>query len=362
MEKPDSSSLVFRVDLLTGCNNLVSFNKALSDNFTNTSFAHLSLIAIDICNFGEINQLKGRAFGDSLLRWLGFAIKDTTGVEAYRVSGDDFVAVLIGENHVSHAEKARELFERLNRNAEPLDLQPPIARITAFHFPKGQILDIATVWKYLNEKHNYIDSDHPFHIVEVDPSFKMSYDTAQALVLMANRITDLGFMLENTFGLAYTDPISGSPNMLATQHKLDLALAEASQQHKPLSICLLDGDDLRRYNSMDYAAGDDVIRKLNTVLTSSLRPNDFLGRWRMGDEFILILPDTNSAEAQIVGERLRAAVEDSSKIWLYPTTISIGIASHPQNGNLATDLLEHAEQALKSAKMMGKNKVIVADQ
>ncbi len=361
MDKNESHNPFFRVDLLTGCSNLVSFSAALSDNFDNTSLAPLSLVAIDIYNFRKINAIKGRAFGDSLLRWFGFAIKDMTGASVYRVSGDDFVAVLIGEAHETHADKAGKLAERLNQDAEQFGLQPPIARVTAFHFPEGLPLDPAVVWKYLNEKHNYSESSQTFRIVEVDDTLKMRFDTAQALVLMARRITDLGYMLENTFGLAYTDPISGSPNMLAIQHKLDLALGEAAQRHKSLSVCLVDGDDLRRYNTMGYAAGDDVIRKLNDALASALRPSDFLGRWRMGDEFIVILSDTGVAQAQEIGERLRAAIEKFSLEWLYPTTISIGIAYYPKHGDSAVSLLESAEQALKAAKQAGKNRVCVAD-
>ncbi|MBI5932647.1 MAG: diguanylate cyclase [Chloroflexi bacterium] len=361
MEKLESPNIFFRVDLLTGCNNLVSFNEALSDNFYNLANAPISLIALDVNEFRAINRVKGAAFGDSLLRWCGFAIKDVTDAETYRISGDDFVAVLIGENHQAHAQKGQELAERLNGGAQQFGLQAPIVRVTVLHFPVGLPLDMAVVWKYLNEKHNYADSHDPFRVIEVDPNLRLTYETGQALVLMAQRIADLGFTLENTFGMAYTDPISGSPNMLAIQHKLDLALAEASQQKKTLSLCLLDGDDLRRYNSNDYAAGDEAIRKISAVLSASLRPNDFLGRWRMGDEFILILPDTGIQEARTVGERLRSAVEAASKDWLYPTTISIGISCCPQHGDQAASLLDFAEQALKIAKRQGKNKVVLAE-
>lgn len=361
MEKPETSNIFFRVDLLTGCKNLVSFNQALTENFYNPTNAPISLIALDVNEFREINRIKGAAFGDSLLRWCGFAMKDVTGAETYRISGDDFVAVLIGENHQIHAQKALQLTERLNGGVQQFGLEPPIVRVTIFHFPLNQPMDLAVVWKYLNEKHNYADSHDPFRIVEVDPNLKMSFETGQALVLMARRIADLGITLENTFGMAYTDPISGSPNMLAIQHKLDLALAESLQQKTTLSLCLLDGDDLRRYNSNDYAAGDEAIRKISAILSNSLRPNDFLGRWRMGDEFILILPDTGIREARSVGERLRIAVEAASKDWLYPTTISIGISCYPKHGIQAASLLEYAELALKTAKRLGKNQVVLAE-
>ena len=81
--------------------------------------------------------------------------------------------------------------------------------------------------------------------------------------------------------------------MLAIQRKLDLTLSEAILEEKPLSLCMIDGDELKKYNNQGYAAGDDVIRKIHATLSTTLRPDDFLGRWRMGDEFIVILPSTN---------------------------------------------------------------------
>jgi diguanylate cyclase (GGDEF)-like protein len=123
----------------------------------------------------------------------------------------------------------------------------------------------------------------------------------------------------------------------------------------------MDGDDLRRYNTLGYSAGDDVIRKLHNTLTSTLRPEDFFGRWRMGDEFILIMPDTDTEKAVLVCENLRMTVEKTSEQWLYPTTISGGLASYPKHGVSTNALLLHAETALKAAKKAGKNRVLVAD-
>lgn len=361
MDKSESPNPFFRVDLLTGCNNLVSFSDALADDFDNISLEPLSMIAVDVHQLSKINETRGRAFGDSLLRWFGFAIKDMTGASVYRIAGEDFAAVLVGEAQQVHADKAKRLFDQLNQEAEQFGLQPPVARITVLHFPVGSRLDAAVVWKYLNEKHSFTANDQAFNIIEVDPNLKMKYETAQAIVFMAKRITDLGYMLENTFGMAYTDPISGSPNMLAIQHKLDLALSEAAQKDKPLSICLADGDDLRRYNAMGYEAGDEVIRKLHTALTAVLRPTDFLGRWRMGDEFIAVLPETNIEQAALIGERLRAAVERASQEWLHPTTISAGIVCFPQHGTNSNALLLRAEQCLKAAKKAGKNRIVAAE-
>lgn len=348
----------FRVDLLTGCNNLVSFSKALDDNFDNAILEPVSIIAVDLYQLRDINKTKGFEYGDSLLRWLGIAIKDETESTVYRVSGDNFVVVLLGK-HKKHQAIAQKLFDRLNSEAQQLELSLPVVRMAVIHFPDSNRLNPAVVWKNMNEKMEQTHFGEPFKIFQADTS-EEDVATLRAIDLMARRIETLGATLQYTFRLAYTDPVSSAPNMLAIQRKLDLALSEAILEQKHLSICLIDGDSLKRYNSRGYAAGDDVIRKITNTLSSMLRPNDFLGRWRMGDEFIVILPATNVEQAAMVGERLRASIEQASYGWLFPTSISIGISYYPKHGYTASQLVEAAEKALSLAKMAGKNRVMVA--
>jgi len=355
----DSSNPFFRVDLLTGCSNLVSFSKSLENNFENTVLEPVSLIVIDVYQLRDINRIKGFEYGDSILRWMGIAIKDETGATVYRISGDNFVAVLIGDSHAAHQATARTMFDRLNSEARQLELKPPVTRIAVIHFPEGAPVNPAVVWKNLNEKLELTSAEHPLQIFSAETSTADSA-TLHAIGLMAKRIETLGRTLQYTFRLAYTDPVSSAPNMLAIQRKLDLALSEAVLEEQPLSLCMIDGDELKKYNNKGYAAGDDVIRKINATLSTALRPNDFLGRWRMGDEFIVILPFTNVDQAIAVAERLRSSIEQASQEWLYPTSVSIGIAYYPKHGYSANELLESAEGALKKAKVDGKNRVIVA--
>lgn len=355
----DSPSLFFRVDLLTGCNNLVSFSRSLGDNFGNQTLEHLSLIVIDVYQLRDINRVKGFEYGDSILRWMGIAIKDETNSTVYRISGDNFVAALVGGTHEAHQEVAHKLFDRLNGEALQLNLAPPVVRMAVIHFPGDLPLNPSVVWKNINEKLELTDARQPLRIFCADTS-EADTATLHAIELMARRIETLGGTLQYTFKLAYTDPVSQSPNMLAIQRKLDFALSEALLEQTPLSLCLIDGDELKRYNSKGYEAGDDVIRKLSATLGSILRPHDFLGRWRMGDEFIVILPFTSLREAALVAERLRASVQAASGDWLYPTSVSIGVACHPIHGSTTNELLEAAEAALKSSKLNGKNCVTVA--
>src|SRR5262245_8565618 len=117
MKDSDTFNPFFRVDLLTGCNNLVSFSKALDNNFENSMLEQVSLITVDLYRLRDINKVKGFEYVDSLLRWLGIAIKDELEATVYRVSGDNFVAMLMGK-HKAHQVIAQKLFDRLNSEAQ----------------------------------------------------------------------------------------------------------------------------------------------------------------------------------------------------------------------------------------------------
>ena len=124
---------------------------------------------------------------------------------------------------------------------------------------------------------------------------------------------------------------------------------------------MIDGDNIRLYNNINYAAGDEMIRDMSIVLKGNLRPSDYIARWRVGDEFMVILPDTPLEGAKIIGERFRLAVKEASKSWLFPTTISIGIASYPTHGDNINALIDKAESANKYVKDQGKDQIVLAD-
>ena len=132
---------------------------------------------------------------------------------------------------------------------------------------------------------------------------------------------------------AYTDAISRLPNMKAALLNMEQTLQNSISNKQPFSVLLIDGDNIRAYNNINYAVGDEMIRKMSAVFMNNLRPNDFVARWRSGDEFVVILPDTPIESAKIIGERFRLALKEASKSWLFPTTISIGIAAYPIHGD-----------------------------
>ncbi|MGZ9235975.1 MAG: GGDEF domain-containing protein, partial [Anaerolineales bacterium] len=113
---------------------------------------------------------------------------------------------------------------------------------------------------------------------------------------------------------------------------------------------------------ISYSAGDNMLRRLSELLSSHLRPGDFIARWRVGDEFLVLLPAATMHDALTVAERLRSEVESNSKAWEIPITISIGISTFPSHGSTVEELLLAVEKAAKHSKDSGKNQITVFDQ
>ena len=348
------------IDLLTGCWNLVSFTKGIQLNFRNEHLRPTTLIGIDVHQLRRVNRMQGFERGDQLLRWLGIALRDEMGNTVYRIAGEAFVVVLMEDSMETHDQRARTLFERLNAQAQQLSMEIPVVTMAVIHFAAGTALNTALVWKNLNELSELIDGAEPFKIFDAEP-LPDHPDMIRAIELMAERILSLGDMLTVTFRMAYTDPVGNLPNLIATRRKLDLVLAESASKEKSFSLFLIDGDDLKRYNAISYAAGDQLISQLGAVLTATIRPDDFVGRWRFGDEFIILLQDTRIKEAIPRADEVRAAVKETSKAWIFPVTVSIGVVEYPVHGSTVDELVNRAEQALKDAKTAGKNRTVAAE-
>ena len=357
--EPNLHAQFSEIDLLTGCWNLVSFSKAIQNNFGNQDLHPMTLIGINVHQLRRVNRLHGFERGDQLLRWLGIALRDEMGNSVYRIAGEAFVIALIGGSAELHDQRARRLFERLNEQAQQLSMDMPVVTMAVIHFEERTSLSIPMVWKNLNELMEFIDGEEPFKIFDAEP-LPDNPAMIHAIELMAERILSLGYMLNVTFRMAYTDPVGNLPNLIATRRKLDLTLAEATSKRQCFSLFLIDGDDLKRYNAVSYAAGDKLIGQLGSVLMNAIRPDDFVGRWRFGDEFIVLLPDTKSKEAVTVADSIRAAVEEVSQAWLFRVTVSVGVVEFPGHGRDVDELVNKAEEALKNAKTTGKNKTVVA--
>ncbi len=173
-------------------------------------------------------------------------------------------------------------------------------------------------------------------------------------------MVSLGSMLDKSHQLAYSDSITGLPNLHAVTNELIEAIQLHDSEDQSFAVLLIDGDDLGKYNKIGYLAGDEMIERLGTVLKGQMRPSDYLARWRTGDEFLVLLQETTIEQAISIADRVRRSVIEASQDWTYPITISVGVAGYPEYGKTVEELLHQAELALNQAKNLGKNQVFVS--
>lgn len=358
-----SNAQIYRIDPLVGCANLLGFiewiNKQNGLPWTNP----WSLFALDINSFKRVNDNYGHTLGDAILRWLGLFLIEETGGTVYRLGGDEFAVVLQGESHPKHVDRALNVFERLNAETERLKMETPIASMVVIHYPGGESLMAAEILTHLDAGilETKLDHDCGFYALKASDLkyLHLTQGASNIIRRMTDQLTTLGEVLDQTHDKAYTDPLTGIPNSRAIEAALPLALAEARSNNEPLSIMLIDGDNLGDYNSQGYSEGDKMICRLAGTLVDNLRPKDFLARWRSGDEFLVILPDTSPEAAVGAANRLCKEVKQNSASWIFPITISIGVAGFDHSGEAAEELINRAESANFRAKSLGKNRVEV---
>jgi two-component system cell cycle response regulator len=155
--------------------------------------------------------------------------------------------------------------------------------------------------------------------------------------------------------LAVRDGLTGLFNRRYFNELIMVEVNRLKRSPVALSLLMLDIDNFKNYNdNQGHPAGDILLKDAAKVFKNSVRPSDIVCRYG-GEEFIIILPQTDKTAAKIVSERLRVQVE------LYlPTTVSIGIASIPEDTQEISGLIEKADNALYQAKKTGKNKWCVA--
>jgi diguanylate cyclase (GGDEF)-like protein len=162
---------------------------------------------------------------------------------------------------------------------------------------------------------------------------------------------------------AATDALTGLPNARACQDTLKRMAAQAGRAVSPLTAMMLDLDHFKQVNDrFGHGAGDDALAAVATAITASLRASDFAGRYG-GEEFLLLLPDTDSEGATEAAEKIRSTI---SQIQIPAVdrqiTASIGVATLPHDAGDADLLLRQADRALYAAKAAGRDRVALASQ
>ncbi|HWD49761.1 MAG TPA: PleD family two-component system response regulator [Rhizomicrobium sp.] len=165
--------------------------------------------------------------------------------------------------------------------------------------------------------------------------------------------------------MAITDQLTGLHNRRYMSRHLDNLVANAYKTDKPLAFLIMDIDHFKSVNdTYGHDIGDEVLREFASRISANVRGIDLACRYG-GEEFVVVMPDTDFDFAMTVAERLRKGVEEKAfEISRDPgklgVTISIGIASSEKEGDTAEALLHRADQALYRAKREGRNRVVVA--
>jgi diguanylate cyclase (GGDEF)-like protein len=193
-------------------------------------------------------------------------------------------------------------------------------------------------------------------------------DDLRMLIMLANQA---GLAIENsqlyekTVTLSHTDSLTGLWNHGYFQYLLQEEIERARASRTPLSLIMLDIDDFKVYNdTLGHQSGDNILRELAAFIKNHSRKMDYTCRYG-GEEFTVILPQTDKNEAFLIAERLRVDVERHlfTHQEILPNknlTISVGLASFPDDGASPAEIIAYSDKALYSAKHKGKNKTCLS--
>jgi diguanylate cyclase (GGDEF)-like protein len=204
----------------------------------------------------------------------------------------------------------------------------------------------------------------PFHFDELDAILRASLKKRHLYATLERTNRQLREANEKLLKLSVTDDRTNLLNDRYLRRRLAEEFKRAQRHGTPLSAMIIDLDHFKQVNDKyGHDCGDQVLKEFGALATENAREIDIVGRFG-GEEFLMILPNTDGIRAAIVAERVRKAAEE--KIYKYReflvrVTISAGVASFPANASIHSeaDLLKTADEALYRAKQASRNRVIV---
>jgi len=185
----------------------------------------------------------------------------------------------------------------------------------------------------------------------------------ELMARLKQNMVELERMNRDLEDLAKHDGLTGLLNNRSLREALDLEVSRAERYKHPFSVIFMDLDHFKQFNDTHgHLAGDELLKDLARLFRSKSRAVTVLARYG-GEEFVALAPETPKEGAMIYAERLRRQVEEHSfkgeeSQPLGDVTISIGVATFPEDGTDGATLIEHADKALYEAKESGRNRVI----
>ncbi|MCK5145948.1 diguanylate cyclase [bacterium] len=200
----------------------------------------------------------------------------------------------------------------------------------------------------------------PYNRVEMNTRVRSLLRISKLHKKLSAKVVELEATKEKLRKLAVTDGLTGLYNYRAFKHQLTLEVSRSIRFGMSLSLLMIDIDFFKKYNDMwGHPVGDTLLSQYAKLLQKNLRDVDFPARYG-GEEFAIILPGANVESAVIVAEKLRALTEQApfygkQKMPGRAITISLGIATFPDNTKDADKLIDLADHALYYAKKHGRN-------
>jgi len=162
--------------------------------------------------------------------------------------------------------------------------------------------------------------------------------------------------------LANEDKLTGLYNRQYFDKMSKKAFEDAKDSGSSLSILFIDIDHFKKINdTYGHKVGDDALRAISQLIMMSCRKSDFVARYG-GEEIVVILPNTISRDAVRVGSEINSIIaQQTKKLLKIKITVSVGVATYPDDGTTLNKILEGADKALYKAKRTGRNKVCKFD-
>ena len=209
----------------------------------------------------------------------------------------------------------------------------------------------------------------PVGLLHVSAPTSRDPDDADASII-ATVAEQLGLALANTQlretlqRQSLRDPLTGLFNRRYLQENLARELHRCERRHLPLAVLMLDVDHFKQFNDTHgHAAGDALLGHVGRLLIEHVRAEDMACRYG-GEEFTIVLPETDAATAFQRADAIRAALEAATLVHLRqtlgPITVSVGLAAYPADGTTPELLLQVADAWLYRAKAEGRNRVLPA--
>jgi diguanylate cyclase (GGDEF)-like protein len=206
--------------------------------------------------------------------------------------------------------------------------------------PRGEVLGVLELVNALDAGGRVVEFDR-------DLEDLVRALASQAAVAISNK------QLEE---LSIKDTLTGAYNRRYFSLRLREELTRYERSGEPTSLVLLDVDHFKTINDRwGHQAGDEALRSLTGLLLNHSRKFTVVARFG-GDEFAVLLPSTTKIGAETYAERIRGTVESAPG--RFPLSVSVGIASVPEDAASADDLVRAADAALYEAKALGRNRVI----